>query len=70
LLGLIGLFMSVCGGGFIVLGLASGNLSSAGGIALIAVPSAIAGIFLVRASIGITRRNTKRDANADPEGRG
>ena len=57
LLGLIGLFMSVCGGGFMLTALFTArDLGGIGFIAVIAIPSAIFGVGLIGASIRLVRR--------------
>ena len=51
-LGMIGLFMSLCGGGFLVMSLAT---QGAGGIAVIAVPSMLLGGFIIWLCVKILR---------------
>lgn len=68
LLGLIGLFMSVCGGGFAFATLFKASVLGPGaaGIAVIAIPSAIFGVMLIGASIRLVHRAVDRkqtDAN-------
>ena len=64
-LGLIGLFMSVCGGGFMLTALfnvfKAGDLGGIGFIAVIAIPSAIFGVGLIGASIRLVRRAVDRE---------
>jgi hypothetical protein len=58
LLGLIGLFMSVCGGGFAFTALFRGFTPA---LALIAIPCAIVGVMLIVASVSLVRRAMNRD---------
>ena len=56
LLGLIGLFMSLCGGGFVIGALLNFHDRSSGSIAAIAIPCALIGVGLIAASVRLTRR--------------
>lgn len=61
LLGLIGLFMSLCGGGFALGALFNFRDPSSGSIATIAIPCAVVGVVLVVASIRLVRQAAARD---------
>lgn len=61
LLGLIGLFMSLCGGGIAFVALIEGTNRGFGSFALIAIPCAIVGVMLIVASVSLVRRAMNRD---------
>jgi len=66
LLGLLGLFMSLCGGGFTVMGFGLGEEGSSGVLAL-AVPSLLLGLGLIWLCVRILRRvPPEPDQNPEP----
>jgi hypothetical protein len=61
LLGIVGLLMSVCGGGFLLMSLVQLNLQMLLAIAFYAIPSVAIGAWFVYMAVTITRRNVRRD---------
>lgn len=61
LLGIAGLLMSVCGGGFVLMSLIQLNLQMLGTIAIFALPSIAFGVWSIYMAVTITRRTADRD---------
>ena len=61
LLGIVGLLMSLCGGGFLLASLIQLNLQMLESVGIIALPALAIGIFLVYKAATITRDTLARD---------